>query len=230
MIGKFGSVGTVDKECTEEIDTEVTTLTDQPLRFNQVTEEPVIQWEEVIHLKPEAVIHLKPEAAILRRSVVTLRLEAIQVPKVIQEALEEDTLINFRLVAMKVIISDRSEFGLGFEDHLSNDLPRHLLYLCANVNAPNQEILFADLLTTSKFKIFFLFPLIQNCLMLLNIFRSHSPAPYSPVGPERDNCELSDKDSRELDVNNPTYFEISGDYDYFERSPGRQGQGDCLDG
>lgn len=55
-------------------------------------------------------------------------------------------------------------------------------------------------------------------------------APYPAAGPERDNCELSEKDSRELDVNNPAYFEISGDYDYFERSPGRQGQGECLDG
>lgn len=99
------------------------------------------------------------------------------------------------------------------------------------MNAQNREISFADLLISSKHK-------HSACaksskligIMLINIFRAHSPAPYSPVGPERDNCELSDKDSRELDVNNPTYFEISGDYDYFERSPGRQGQGDCLDG
>jgi hypothetical protein len=50
-----------------------------------------------------------------------------------------------------------------------------------------------------------------------------------PYGPERENCELSDRDSRELDINNPSYFETTGDYDFYERFGGRAG-GDCLDG
>ena len=50
-----------------------------------------------------------------------------------------------------------------------------------------------------------------------------------PYGPERENCELSDRDSRELDINNPSYFETTGDYDFYERFGGRSG-GDCLDG
>lgn len=50
-----------------------------------------------------------------------------------------------------------------------------------------------------------------------------------PYGSERENCELSDRDSRDLDINNPSYFETTGDYDFYERFGGRSG-GDCLDG
>ena len=50
-----------------------------------------------------------------------------------------------------------------------------------------------------------------------------------PYGQERENCELSDRDSRELDINNPSYFETTGDYDFYERFGGRSA-GDCLDG
>jgi hypothetical protein len=32
-----------------------------------------------------------------------------------------------------------------------------------------------------------------------------------------------------LDINNPSYFETTGDYDFYERFGGRSG-GDCLDG
>lgn len=58
-------------------------------------------------------------------------------------------------------------------------------------------------------------------------FRSHN-AQFGPIGP--DNCELSDKDSRDLEISSPAYFETSGEYDYFERTPGRLRQGDCLEG
>lgn len=51
----------------------------------------------------------------------------------------------------------------------------------------------------------------------------------APYGAERENCELSDRDTRDLDVNNPSYFETTGDYDFYERFGGRSG-GDCLDG
>ncbi|XP_055379401.1 uncharacterized protein LOC129610746 isoform X3 [Condylostylus longicornis] len=46
---------------------------------------------------------------------------------------------------------------------------------------------------------------------------------------ERDspNCELSDRDSRELDIHNPTLFD-SGNYDFYERGLGRS-DGECLD-
>ena len=43
MIGKFDSVGTVAKVCTAEIVTEAIIPTDHRLRYNQATEEPVIQ-------------------------------------------------------------------------------------------------------------------------------------------------------------------------------------------
>ncbi|XP_065169086.1 uncharacterized protein nompA isoform X3 [Atheta coriaria] len=47
---------------------------------------------------------------------------------------------------------------------------------------------------------------------------------------ERENCELSDRDSRDIDINNPQYFENTGNFDYYERSNSRQGSDpDCLD-
>ena len=52
----------------------------------------------------------------------------------------------------------------------------------------------------------------------------------TPYGATRDNCELSDRDSRDLDMANANYFDNAGDYDFYERSAfGRHGQ-DCLDG
>ncbi|XP_065219533.1 uncharacterized protein LOC135845021 isoform X2 [Planococcus citri] len=51
----------------------------------------------------------------------------------------------------------------------------------------------------------------------------------APYGPQRENCELSDRDTRDLDMNNPNYFDPAGEYDFYERSAqGRNGQ-DCLD-
>lgn len=44
------------------------------------------------------------------------------------------------------------------------------------------------------------------------------------------NCELSDRDTRELDLQNPTMFD-TGSFDYYERSNARNGgDSDCLDG
>ncbi|PNF26529.1 hypothetical protein B7P43_G13971 [Cryptotermes secundus] len=61
------------------------------------------------------------------------------------------------------------------------------------------------------------------------VCRSFNYRAYAvPYGSERENCELSDRDSRDLDINNPSYFETTGDYDFYERFGGRSG-GDCLD-
>lgn len=50
-----------------------------------------------------------------------------------------------------------------------------------------------------------------------------------PQGVESFNCELSDRDTRELDLNNPQMFE-NGNYDFYERSIGsRSMDGECLD-
>ena len=46
------------------------------------------------------------------------------------------------------------------------------------------------------------------------------------AGAERENCELSDRSTRELDTSNPSFFETNGDYDFYERSMAA----DCLDG
>lgn len=41
------------------------------------------------------------------------------------------------------------------------------------------------------------------------------------------NCELSDRDSRDMDLQDPQLFDV-GPYDFYERSFGRNGE-DCLD-
>ncbi|XP_025832148.1 uncharacterized protein LOC108738303 [Agrilus planipennis] len=47
---------------------------------------------------------------------------------------------------------------------------------------------------------------------------------------EGENCELSDIDSKDMELNNPQFFDPARDYHYYERSLGRQGvDGDCLD-
>lgn len=53
--------------------------------------------------------------------------------------------------------------------------------------------------------------------------------PTSQATGDTFNCELSDRDTRELDVNNPQMFE-TGSYDFYERSiGGRSNDGECLD-
>lgn len=55
--------------------------------------------------------------------------------------------------------------------------------------------------------------------------------PQPPYESERDNCELSDRDTRDLEIANPQFFEQTGNYDFYERSLDRQSvDGDCLDG
>lgn len=59
-------------------------------------------------------------------------------------------------------------------------------------------------------------------------------APGNGAGRERErevtNCELSDRDTRELDLQNPTMFDTSS-FDYYERSNARSGaDSECLDG
>ncbi|XP_054280861.1 uncharacterized protein LOC128998659 isoform X2 [Macrosteles quadrilineatus] len=63
------------------------------------------------------------------------------------------------------------------------------------------------------------------------ICRAFNFRPYTtPFGPPRDNCELSDHDSRDLNPTNPAFFETNGEYDFYERSTARSGPGgECLD-
>lgn len=49
------------------------------------------------------------------------------------------------------------------------------------------------------------------------------------VATETTNCELSDRDSKELDIQSPLQFD-QANYDFYERSQGRAGlDGECLD-
>lgn len=69
------------------------------------------------------------------------------------------------------------------------------------------------------------------CAELREFFFCREPGPPYDNPADRDNCELSDRDSRDLDINNPTFFDTSGNYDYYERSFARDGiEGECLDG
>lgn len=65
--------------------------------------------------------------------------------------------------------------------------------------------------------------------VMLNLFcRDVPPGGYET---NRENCELSDRDSRDMEINNPQYFETGGTFEYYERSLSRHGvDGDCLDG
>lgn len=66
------------------------------------------------------------------------------------------------------------------------------------------------------------------------IYDGDTSATSTNAGREREreitNCELSDRDTRELDLQNPTMFDTSS-FDYYERSNGRSGSDtECLDG
>jgi len=67
-------------------------------------------------------------------------------------------------------------------------------------------------------------------------FNYKDPALAYESGSDRDrdrdgsNCELSDRDTRDMDLQNPMMFD-TGTYDYYEKSGGRSGiDGECLDG
>ena len=64
-----------------------------------------------------------------------------------------------------------------------------------------------------------------NSLFYLPTY-SRLPFYSNAIGGERENCELSDRSTRELDTSNPSFFETNGDYDFYERSQ----NSDCLDG
>ncbi|XP_050521456.1 uncharacterized protein LOC126894461 isoform X2 [Daktulosphaira vitifoliae] len=52
----------------------------------------------------------------------------------------------------------------------------------------------------------------------------------APYGAQRENCELSDQESRLIDMNNPSLFENAPDYDFYERSViGSRISQECLD-
>ena len=61
-------------------------------------------------------------------------------------------------------------------------------------------------------------------------YSAHIISSAAPYGTSRDNCELSDRDTRDYEMANANYFDNAGDYDFYERSAfGRHGP-DCMDG
>lgn len=56
---------------------------------------------------------------------------------------------------------------------------------------------------------------------------NYRPVAYST---DRENCELSDRDSRDMEIGNSIYYDTGSDYDFYERNNGRQGFDECLDG
>lgn len=66
------------------------------------------------------------------------------------------------------------------------------------------------------------------------LYENEPVAASNTAGRERErevtNCELSDRDTRELDLHNPTMFDTSS-FDFYERSNARSGSDtECLDG
>lgn len=66
------------------------------------------------------------------------------------------------------------------------------------------------------------------------VYENDPAATNNNAGRERErevtNCELSDRDTRELDLQNPTMFDTSS-FDYYERSNARSSSDtECLDG
>ncbi|CAG9764134.1 unnamed protein product [Ceutorhynchus assimilis] len=55
------------------------------------------------------------------------------------------------------------------------------------------------------------------------------PSLSSTYESDRDNCELSDRDSRDLEMGNTQHFDSTGNYDFYERSLGGGSADDCLD-
>ena len=65
---------------------------------------------------------------------------------------------------------------------------------------------------------------------LINFFILSSVG-FSPTIEE--NCELSDKNSHDLDIDNPSYYDNSERYDFYQREAGHEGResgAPCLDG
>lgn len=69
-----------------------------------------------------------------------------------------------------------------------------------------------------------------NSLAQISICRDSAASSYEDRDRDREtpNCELSDRDSRELDIHDPGTFDASN-YDFYERSIGRS-DGECMDG
>ncbi|XP_051170465.1 uncharacterized protein LOC127287511 isoform X2 [Leptopilina boulardi] len=63
------------------------------------------------------------------------------------------------------------------------------------------------------------------------VCRSFNFKPLSnEQGGDQNNCELSDRDSRDMEMNNPLYYDSGTDFDFYERNNGRQGgEAECLD-
>nr|CAI5863577.1 unnamed protein product [Callosobruchus analis] len=59
---------------------------------------------------------------------------------------------------------------------------------------------------------------------------NYKDTPPGGYDADRDNCELSDRDSRDFDISNLQYFDNTGNYDFYERSNSRDGlEDECLD-
>lgn len=48
---------------------------------------------------------------------------------------------------------------------------------------------------------------------------------------QRENCELSDQETRFVDMSNPAFFENAPEYDFYEKTTiGSRSSQECLDG
>lgn len=97
----------------------------------------------------------------------------------------------------------------------------------AKENVSKLEISYVGHLITGTFNDRYSLDIVVNCYLFNNkIFFRDVGFGVEP----RDNCELSDRDTRELDAANPAHFDnTANEYDFYERSLGRMNE-ECLDG
>ncbi|ENN72024.1 hypothetical protein YQE_11315, partial [Dendroctonus ponderosae] len=71
---------------------------------------------------------------------------------------------------------------------------------------------------------------VEERAFLCRAFNYKESAAAGGYESSRENCELSDRDSAELEMGNAQYFDSNGNYDFYERAIGRNGgDDDCLD-
>ena len=65
--------------------------------------------------------------------------------------------------------------------------------------------------------------------IILSSYRASSSVGFSPTAEE--NCELSDRNSHDLDIDNPSFYDNSERHDFYQReSRELAAAGACVDG
>lgn len=127
----------------------------------------------------------------------------------------------------RMTVSGKQEDNVCSEDLYVVSL-QHNLWHSASENALKHVILYVGRSITGIFFIKQLNALLT--FIVVEIFKTNYLFREAGFGESRDNCEMSDRDTRELDAANPAHFDnTANEYDFYERALGRNAD-DCLDG